>query len=85
MAGPGGGRRGAVAHGLVVDGELVVWNPEAGRLPFGALQRRAATRARGAAGLAARWPAYFVAFDVLQQDGQELLTRPYAERRCPAE
>ncbi|MGW7452975.1 ATP-dependent DNA ligase, partial [Streptomyces sp. NPDC054787] len=53
-----------------------------GRLSFEALQRRAAARARGAAGLTARWPAYFVAFDVLQQDGQELLHRPYKERRA---
>ncbi|ARE79525.1 ATP-dependent DNA ligase (plasmid) [Streptomyces sp. Sge12] len=68
-------------HGLVLDGELVVWDTEAGRLSFEALQRRAATRARGAQTLAARWPAYFVAFDLLQHDGQELLTRPYAERR----
>ncbi|MFC9817657.1 hypothetical protein ACFVJM_37050 [Streptomyces virginiae] len=63
-------------------GELVVWDAEAERLSFEALERRATTRARGAAGLAARWPAYFVAFDLLQQDGQELLTRPYAERRA---
>ncbi|WP_435813586.1 ATP-dependent DNA ligase [Streptomyces sp. NBC_01310] len=68
-------------HGLVLDGELVVWDTEADRLSFEA-QRRAATRARGAAGLIARWPAYFVAFDVLQLDGQGLLTRPYAERRA---
>lgn len=68
-------------HGPVLDGELVVWDTEAGRLSFEALQRRAATRARGARVLAARWPAYFVAFDLLQQDGQELLRRPYAERR----
>ncbi|MEU4356233.1 ATP-dependent DNA ligase [Streptomyces virginiae] len=65
-------------HGLVLDGELVVWDAEAGRLSFEVLQRRAATRACGAAGLAARWPAYFVAFDLLQQDGQELLTCPWA-------
>ncbi|WP_030966492.1 hypothetical protein [Streptomyces sp. NRRL S-378] len=32
-------------------------------------------------GLAVGLPAYFVAFDVLQLDGQELLTRPYEERR----
>ncbi|MFE9468645.1 hypothetical protein ACFYNW_34395 [Streptomyces virginiae] len=69
-------------HGLVLDGELVVWDAEAGRLSFEVLQRRAATRACGAAGLAARWPAYFVAFDLLQQDGQELLMCPYAERRA---
>ncbi|WP_328930001.1 hypothetical protein OG429_39155 [Streptomyces sp. NBC_00190] len=73
---------GQLPHGLVLDGELVVWDAEAERLSFEALQRRAATRARGAAGLAARRPAYFVAFDVLQLNGQELLTRPYAERRA---
>ncbi|MFJ3206064.1 hypothetical protein [Streptomyces sp. NPDC086989] len=44
-------------HGLVLDGELVVWDTEEGRLSFEALQRRAATRARGARALAARWPA----------------------------
>ncbi|MFE5861517.1 ATP-dependent DNA ligase [Streptomyces virginiae] len=69
-------------YGLVLDGELVVWDVEAGRLSFEALQRRAATRARGALALAARWSAYFVAFGLLQQDGQELLARPYAERRA---
>ncbi len=30
--------------------------------------------------LAARWPAYFVAFDVPQLDGVKLLSRPYRER-----
>ncbi|WP_338120199.1 RNA ligase family protein [Streptomyces agglomeratus] len=69
-------------QGLVLDGELVVWDAEAGRLSFEALQRRAAARTRGAAGLAVGLPAYFVAFDVLQRDGQELLTRPYEERRA---
>ncbi|MGW4689843.1 ATP-dependent DNA ligase [Streptomyces sp. NPDC004244] len=69
-------------HGLVLDGELVVWDAEAGQLSFEALQRRAGVRARGAPALAAKWPAYFVAFDVLQMDGVELLQRPYAERRA---
>lgn len=70
---------------LVPDAELVAWNAGAGHLPFEALQRRAATRARGAPALAARWPAFFVAFDVLQLDGEELLDRPYAERRARLE
>ncbi|MFJ3728735.1 hypothetical protein ACIPYQ_40075 [Streptomyces sp. NPDC090045] len=48
-------------HGLVLDGELVVWDTEAGRLSFEALQRRAATRGRSAAALAARWRAFLVA------------------------
>ncbi|MCX5613152.1 hypothetical protein OHB39_37320 [Streptomyces sp. NBC_00047] len=46
------------------------------------MQRRSAARGRTAPTLAARWPARFVAFDVLQQDGEELLNRPYAERRA---
>ncbi|GGS29386.1 hypothetical protein Snoj_25730 [Streptomyces nojiriensis] len=40
-------------HGLVLDGELVVRDTGAERLSFEALQCRAATSARGAAGLAA--------------------------------
>ncbi|MGW7064582.1 ATP-dependent DNA ligase [Streptomyces sp. NPDC054904] len=67
--------------GLVLDGELLVWDSEAGRLSFEALQRRAAARGRTAPALAARWPAYYVAFDVLQTDGVELITLPYKERR----
>ncbi|WP_327732655.1 hypothetical protein OG749_01125 [Streptomyces nojiriensis] len=35
-------------QGLVLDGELVVWDAEAGRLSCEALQRRAATRLRRA-------------------------------------
>ncbi|MGW7455275.1 ATP-dependent DNA ligase [Streptomyces sp. NPDC054787] len=68
--------------GLVLDGELLVWDSEAGQLSFEGLQRRAAARGRSAPGLAARWPAYFVAFDVLQLAGVELLERPYRERRA---
>ncbi|MFF5808710.1 ATP-dependent DNA ligase [Streptomyces sp. NPDC012746] len=71
--------------GLVLDGELVVWDAEEGLLSFQALQRRAAARARGAAGLAVRWPAYFVAFAVLQLDGEELPRRPYRDRRTVLE
>ncbi|WP_412079411.1 RNA ligase family protein (plasmid) [Streptomyces xanthophaeus] len=68
-------------HGLVLDGEVLVWDPESGGLSFEALQRRAAARARTAPALAARLPAFFVAFDVLQVDGTELLTLPHRERR----
>ncbi|MGW2987125.1 ATP-dependent DNA ligase [Streptomyces goshikiensis] len=68
--------------GLVLDGELLVWDIEAGALSFEGLQRRAAARSRSAASLAARLPAYYVAFDVLQSDGQELLHFPYRERRA---
>ncbi|MFB7649317.1 ATP-dependent DNA ligase [Streptomyces sp. NPDC056084] len=67
--------------GLVLDGELLVWDTETGRLSFEGLQRRAAARSRTAATLGVRLPAFYVAFDVLQIDGTELLTRPYRERR----
>ncbi|WP_244291576.1 RNA ligase family protein [Streptomyces subrutilus] len=68
--------------GLVLDGEVLVWDPETGGLSFEGLQRRAAARARTAPALAARLPAYFVAFDVLQSEGGELLlSLPYRERR----
>ncbi|MEV8536724.1 ATP-dependent DNA ligase [Streptomyces sp. NPDC051211] len=69
-------------HGLVLDGELLVWDSVAGALSFEGLQRRAAARARSAPALAAKLPAFFVAFDVLQTDGRELLHLPYVERRA---
>ncbi|MFE6844516.1 hypothetical protein [Streptomyces sp. NPDC057686] len=54
---------------LVLDGEPVLWDVEAGRLSSETLQRRATARARGAVGMVARRPAYYVASDVLQLDG----------------
>ncbi|WP_327360029.1 ATP-dependent DNA ligase [Streptomyces sp. NBC_01296] len=71
--------------GLVLDGELLVWDAGAGVLSFEGLQRRAAARARSAAALAGKLPAFFVAFDVLQLDGRGLLDLPYVERRARLE
>ncbi|MER6523531.1 hypothetical protein ABT246_42985 [Streptomyces sp. NPDC001553] len=68
-------------HDLVLDGELLVWDPTGSQLSFEALQRLAAARARGAPALAARTPAYFIVFDILQADGIELLNLPYRGRR----
>ncbi|MEU8779795.1 hypothetical protein [Streptomyces sp. NPDC048606] len=62
--------------GLVLDGEILAWDPEAGALSFEGLQRRAAAGARQAAALAQRLPAFYVAFDLLQADGTELLALP---------
>ncbi|MCX5613418.1 MULTISPECIES: hypothetical protein [unclassified Streptomyces] len=45
------------------------------------MQRRATARRRGAPALAAQWPAYFIAFDVLQAERVELVTLPYKEHR----
>jgi ATP-dependent DNA ligase len=66
-------------HGLVLDGELVVWSQD--RLSFEALQHRASASARAVTQLAGAMPAHFIAFDVLQADGQELLPEPYERRR----
>ncbi|MEV8311950.1 ATP-dependent DNA ligase [Streptomyces flavidovirens] len=70
--------------GLVLDGELVVWHQ--GRFSFEALQRRAVSGSRTVAQLAVTYPAYYIAFDILQAGGQaggeELLSEPYERRRA---
>jgi ATP-dependent DNA ligase len=50
--------------------------PGEGRLDFGELLRRA--RRRGP-------PAYLIVFDVVEVEGEELLRRPYRERRSALE
>ncbi|MBT2505851.1 ATP-dependent DNA ligase [Streptomyces sp. ISL-98] len=70
-------------HGLVLDGEVVVWSGS--ELSFEALQRRASSGGRTIQQLAAAMPAHFIAFDVLQKDGQELLSERYEERRAVLE
>src|SRR5688572_30493260 len=53
--------------GLVLDGELVIWEPGRDRTSFALLQRRiAASPVREAH----RSPAHLVAFDLLQVDGR---------------
>ncbi|MFJ4007362.1 ATP-dependent DNA ligase [Streptomyces sp. NPDC090023] len=69
----------ALPDGLVLDGELVVWDEN--RMSFEAVQRRAAAGSRSATQLAVQLPAHFIAFDLLQVDGEELLTTRYGERR----
>ncbi|WP_461033344.1 non-homologous end-joining DNA ligase [Streptomyces mayteni] len=64
--------------GLVLDGEIVALD-DAGRPDFGLLQRR--HQRRPAAGLLARVPVTYFAFDVLRHDGRALLDEPYADRR----
>ncbi|MDX3536839.1 ATP-dependent DNA ligase [Streptomyces sp. MB09-01] len=71
--------------GLVLDGELVVWDTKADQLYFEGLQRRTAASARSARRLAARLPAFFIAFDILQQDESELISYPYRQRRLRLE
>jgi ATP-dependent DNA ligase len=63
-----------------LDGELVVW--ESGRLAFERLQQRLARRGSEAA---RRWPAHYVAFDLLHQGDTDLTGWPYRRRRAALE
>jgi bifunctional non-homologous end joining protein LigD len=65
----------------VLDGEIVAFDA-AGQPSFEVLQQRMhVSSAARAAGLAARLPVTYLAFDLLVQAGRPLLDWPYAERR----
>jgi ATP-dependent DNA ligase len=66
--------------GTVVDGELVAWDAEAGRLDFAGLQARLTAGKKRAAAVADR-PAQLVCFDLLAHDGVDLRPRPLVDRR----
>jgi ATP-dependent DNA ligase len=72
-----------VPPGVVLDGEVVVWNGE--RLDFDLLSRRLVTGPSDILALAARWPASYVAFDVLARDDRDLRARSWARRRTELE
>jgi ATP-dependent DNA ligase len=63
----------------VLDGELVV--PVAGALSFDALQQRIHPAASRVAMLAKRTPAWYLIFDLLAEDGNDLIDLPLSERR----
>jgi ATP-dependent DNA ligase len=70
-----------VPPGVVLDGELIIWDPGRSRTSFTALQRRV-TAGHALAGEAAQRPAHFVVFDLLADaDGTPTLDRPLAQRR----
>ncbi|WP_282947920.1 ATP-dependent DNA ligase [Cellulomonas endometrii] len=70
-----------VPPGTVLDGELVA--RRAGRVDFGALQRRVA--APDPAALTGLVPAAFIAFDVIQRERADLRVQPFIERRMALE
>jgi ATP-dependent DNA ligase len=77
--------REALPPGVVLDGELLVWDPDRGRTSFTLLQRRISAGAR-APRLAREHPAHYVSFDLLQApDGTVLLDRPLRDRRTALE
>jgi ATP-dependent DNA ligase len=69
----------------VVDGEIVVPDPELGRLEFETLQQRIHPADSRVRMLAQATPAHLVAFDLLALGGDDLTGRPFAERRTALE
>ena len=74
---------GAAASGLILDGELLAFDPaDPGRaLPFTAMQRRLGRKTLDAA-LLAEVPVQFVAYDALAWDGALVIDDPYEARRA---
>lgn len=72
-----------LADGTVLDGELLAWRGDA-PLPFGALQRRIGRKALSKK-ILAEVPAALVAYDLLEEGGQDLRALPLAERRARLE
>ena len=68
----------------VIDGELVILD-DGGREDFDALQNRLHPAESRVRMLAERTPAGFRAFDLLAAHSEELLERPFAERRAALE
>jgi ATP-dependent DNA ligase len=64
----------------VIDGEIVI-DAAGGQQDFGALQQRIHPAASRIALLADQTPARYVAFDLLALDDEQLLERPFEERR----
>lgn len=69
-----------LGHEAVLDGELVVI--EGGAVSFGRLQSRAQRTGPRAEAAAAAHPAHFIAFDLLELDGDLIMDRAYRERRA---
>ena len=75
----------ALPDGTVLDGEVLVWPEAAERpAPFAQLQRRLGRRAPGRA-LLAECPAVFVAYDLLERNGEDWRPRPLEPRRAALE
>jgi ATP-dependent DNA ligase len=64
----------------VLDGEIVI-DGDGDAQAFGALQQRIHPAASRIERLASEWPASYVAFDLLELDGVELLREPFERRR----
>jgi len=71
----------ALPDGTVLDGEVICWQPdEATPLGFDQLQRRLGRKTVGAT-LRRECPMRFIAYDLLENDGQDIRDRPLEERQ----
>ena len=71
--------------GCVLDGELLVWQPDAAQpAPFNLLQQRIARKTIGKK-LLADAPVVFVAYDLLELGGHDLRGQPQQQRRAALE
>ena len=76
---------GGLEEGTVLDGEILVWPADAEQpAPFAQLQRRLGRKAPGRK-LLAECPANFVAYDLLEQGGDDWRQRPLSQRRAALE
>lgn len=68
--------------GTVIDGEILAWDTEADRpMRFAALQTRIGRKVLSKKALAAA-PALMLAYDLLEDGGQDIRDRPLSERRA---
>ena len=75
----------ALPDGTVLDGEILVWSAEADQpAAFAQLQRRLGRKAPGRK-LLAECPAAFVAYDLLEQGGNDWRPKPLSQRRAALE
>ncbi len=74
---------GLEAEGFVLDGELVV--PLAGALSFDALQQRIHPAASRVRMLSETTPAWYLVFDLLAENGTDLVELPLEQRRARLE
>jgi DNA ligase-1 len=68
----------ALPDGTVIDGEIMPW--KGGPLPFALLQKRIGRLKLGPK-ILSDVPVVLIAYDLLEQDGEDLRTRALAERR----
>ncbi|MEM7773125.1 MAG: ATP-dependent DNA ligase [Cyanobacteria bacterium P01_A01_bin.37] len=70
-----------LSDGCVFDGEIVCWDQASDRpMPFNVLQKRLG-RKRVTKKLMTESPVHFIAYDLLEHDGQDIREKPLGDRR----